>query len=85
MNIGLKYKKEMLHIRKQFQEVRMDLVKQEFLIRKLIDMFKDQEILISHVRTRVRVGWKGELSLEEVAGVQARLSKFEEKVNDMGT
>ena len=47
-------------------------------------MFKDQELLISYIRTRVRVNWKGEMTIQEVAGIETKRNRFEESVYDKG-
>ena len=47
-------------------------------------MFKDQEMLISYIRTRVRVNWKGEMSIHDIAGMDPKRSKFEDSVYEKG-
>ena len=62
----------------------MDLVTQEYMIRKLIDMFKEQEMLLTHLRTRVRVNWKGEMTIYEVAGMDLKIPTSEDTFDEAG-
>ena len=47
-------------------------------------MFKEQEMLLTHLRTRVRVNWKGEMTIYEVAGMDLKIPTSEDTFDEAG-
>eukprot|EP00344_Euplotes_crassus_P009456 CAMPEP_0197018310 /NCGR_PEP_ID=MMETSP1380-20130617/80028_1 /TAXON_ID=5936 /ORGANISM="Euplotes crassus, Strain CT5" /LENGTH=263 /DNA_ID=CAMNT_0042445511 /DNA_START=78 /DNA_END=870 /DNA_ORIENTATION=+ len=80
MNVGIMYKKELKNLNNQFRDLRMDLMGSEYLIGKLIGMFTDQETLLSYIRARVRINFKGEMGLREIVGMESGKTLFQKSV-----
>jgi len=55
---------------------------------KLFGMFKDQEHLLSCLRTRIRINFKGEMTIRQVAGIDNKETKQRKearnRINDKG-
>jgi len=80
MNVGIMYKKEMNHLNKQFRDLRIDLMGAEYLIGKIFGMFKDQETLLSYIRTRIKINFQGEMNIREVVGMDTAKTSFQKKI-----
>jgi len=46
-------------------------------------MFKEQELMLSYLRARIRINFKGEMTIQEVAGVKSKKTRLEERIGEL--
>lgn len=47
-------------------------------------MFKDQETLLSILRTKIRINFKGEITVREIAGINSKTTRQENQIKGLG-